>query len=38
VYSGSGGTGTSTCYAPGAQVSTTSVGSVSFRILSTTTC
>lgn len=38
VYSGSGGTGTSTCYAPGSQIASTTAAAVSFRILSTTTC
>ncbi|WP_123372443.1 peptidase inhibitor family I36 protein [Cellulomonas sp. PhB150] len=38
VYSGAGGTGTSTCFEPGESVTSTSVGSVSFRVLSTTTC
>lgn len=38
VYSGPGGTGTSVCYTPGTQVSSTHVASESFRLLTTTTC
>ncbi|HEY0117756.1 MAG TPA: peptidase inhibitor family I36 protein [Cellulomonas sp.] len=38
VYSGSGGTGTSVCFEPGAQVSSTSVSSASFALLTATSC
>ncbi|WP_124341848.1 peptidase inhibitor family I36 protein [Cellulomonas algicola] len=38
VYSGTGGTGTAKCYAPGAMVASTTAGAASFRILSTATC
>lgn len=38
IYSGSGGTGTSVCYAPGAYVASTSVAAGSFRLLLGTSC
>lgn len=38
VYSGANGTGTATCYAPGAQVASTSVTAGSMRVLTTTSC
>lgn len=38
VYSGTGGTGTATCYAPGAQVASVSVTAGSMRVLTTTSC
>jgi hypothetical protein len=38
IYSGSGGTGSSVCYAPGAQVTGVHVTSASMRVLSTTSC
>ncbi len=38
IYSGSGGTGTSVCYAPGAQSASVHVASASIRVLTTTTC
>jgi hypothetical protein len=38
VYSGSGGTGSVTCWEVGAQSDSTSVGSASVRTMSATTC
>ncbi len=38
VYAGSGGTGTSVCYAPGSQVASVHVASASIRVLTTTSC
>jgi len=38
VYSGASGSGTATCFAPGAQISSTSVAAASFRLLTTSTC
>lgn len=38
VYSGVGGTGTSTCFAPGARTSSTLLPAASFRVLSSTSC
>jgi hypothetical protein len=38
VYSGSGGTGSVTCWDAGAQSDSTSVGSASVRTMSATTC
>jgi|SRR6478736_2291316 len=38
TYSGSGGTGGVTCWNAGAQTATTSVGSLSVRTMSATTC
>lgn len=38
IYSGSGGTGVSVCFAPGAQSDSVQVTSASMRVLSTTTC
>ncbi|MBD8059300.1 peptidase inhibitor family I36 protein [Cellulomonas sp. JH27-2] len=38
VYSGLSGSGAATCYAPGTQISATSVAAASFRLLSTSSC
>ena len=38
VYSSAGGGGSSTCFAPGAQVASTSLAARSVRISTTTTC
>lgn len=38
VYSGAGGTGSSVCYAPGAQVASVHVAAGSIRVLTTTSC
>ncbi len=38
VYTGSGGSGSSTCFAPGAQAATTSLQSGSAQVLATTSC
>ena len=38
VYSGTSGTGTTTCFAPGTKVSSTTAPAKSFRLLSSTSC